>query len=121
MRVHSSVRSVVPQSATGPKSSNSRSCAAASYPRRRAAIWSWTSSSTERTGTSDAHPEREAQRRHRGVLDTRGAIDGEAELDHYAGDRFGIRGSIGSRAPGLMPVERFCVEVPSGWWPPWRS
>ena len=61
--------------------------------------------------------EREAQRRHRGVLDPRGVEDGEAQLDHYAGDRFGIRGSIGSRAPALMPVERSAVEVPSGLWP----
>ena len=35
----------------------------------------------------------------------------------YAGDRFGIRGSIGSRAWGLTPVDRWAVDVPSALWP----
>jgi hypothetical protein len=66
------------------------------------------------------HPQREAQRRHRRVLDTRRALDGEVQLDH-AGDRFGIRGSIGSRSFALTPVERAWVDVPSGLWPDCRS
>src|SRR3954447_1006150 len=48
VRVHNSVRSVAPHPATGPKTSKRRVWLASPDPRRRAAIWSWTSSSTER-------------------------------------------------------------------------
>ena len=77
----------------------------------------------------------EAQRRHRRVLERAGVLDGEVDVDRpverrccrpwrvadigplYAGDRLGIRGSIGSRACALTPVERSAVDVPSGLWP----
>jgi hypothetical protein len=52
--VHSSERTVVPQSARAPKSSKSRSSDSGGYARRVAAIRICASSSTERTGAPAA-------------------------------------------------------------------
>ena len=43
----------------------------------------------------------------------------DARGDRYAGDRFGMRGSIGFSALALIPVERSAVERPSGRCPIW--
>ena len=63
VRVHSSVRSVVPQSSGAPNSSNSRSWAASSWRRRRAAICTCVSSSTERIGSPPRLSTRSVKRR----------------------------------------------------------